>query len=271
MAGGQYQYIKYEDEGGGVASVTLNRPDKLNAFNLPMYEEICNALAAAEEDESVRVVVLKGEGRAFCAGRDFTYSAELQDEEAPDAWRRRYKLFARWTLANNKMVICLVQGYALGGGGTLALGCDITIAAESAKFGYPETRHGIASKTMLWAWFLGPKVAMEIVATGRHITAERGQKYGLVNRVVPADQLVTEGLRIAREIAAMPYGVPELIKRQVNASRSDFIRMSVHDRMFDLETAHWDAAGVEPSPWMLSAEATVKRSLMLDAQAPANR
>jgi enoyl-CoA hydratase/carnithine racemase len=165
-----YEFILYNVE-DGIAELVLNRPEKLNAFHLPMYEEICSALASAEQDDAVRVILLRGNGRAFSAGRDFSYSSEIQQEER-DAWRRRYRLFTRWTLLNNKMIVALVQGYALGGGGSLAVGSDITLAAAGTKFGYPETRHGPAGKTMIWSWAYGPKVAKETVASGRMITVE---------------------------------------------------------------------------------------------------
>jgi enoyl-CoA hydratase len=245
----------------GVAVIVLNRPEKLNAFDLPMYEEICRAFQRAEDDPVVRVIVIRGEGRAFCSGRDFTYSAELQEGEDASAWRRRYKLFSRWTIANSKPTIALVQGYALGGGGSLAVGCDITVAAEGTKFGYPETRHGIASKTMLWAWALGPKRAKEIVTTGRTLGAREGLSAGLVNHVVPGDELIEFGMALAGDIAALPFGVPEIMKRHCNYAYRDMLRVTFQDRIFDVDTAAWDAAGVEPSPWRLSADAARARIL----------
>jgi enoyl-CoA hydratase/carnithine racemase len=245
-----YEFILYNVE-DGIAELVLNRPEKLNAFHLPMYEEICSALASAEQDDAVRVILLRGNGRAFSAGRDFSYSSEIQQEER-DAWRRRYRLFTRWTLLNNKMIVALVQGYALGGGGSLAVGSDITLAAAGTKFGYPETRHGPAGKTMIWSWAYGPKVAKETVASGRMITVEEVAHLGLVNRVVAADELLEEGWSLARDIAAMPAGLPQIVKRTVNYATRDMVRTIYDDRKFDVDSAHWDAAGVVPSPWMMS-------------------
>jgi enoyl-CoA hydratase/methylglutaconyl-CoA hydratase len=268
--GASYSHILYTVQ-AGVAELTLNRPQRLNAFHLPMYREICDALARAASDDHVRVVLLRGAGRAFCTGRDLTYSADLQVEEDPSVWRREYKLFTAWTLLNHKMIVSLVQGYALGGGASLALGADVTLAATGAQVGYPETRHGIASKTMVWAWVLGAKVAKEVVATGRFIKVEDAMHLGLVNRVVSEDQLLETGRAVAKDIAEAPVGVPELVKRMVNYARRDQIQVMYDDRKFDVDTAFWDAAGVEPSPWLLRARATREAFLDRIAEAAASR
>jgi len=257
-----YQFILYET-GAHIARITLNQPAKLNAFHLPMYHEICHAIDTASADPEVRVIILSGTGRAFCVGRDFKYSADLQEEAGVSAWRRGYKGFNRTILGSTKMLIAQVQGYALGGGGTLALLCDLTFACNGAKFGYPETRHGIASRTMMWSWTLGVKVANEVVASGRLVPAEECLHLRLVNEVLPTPEALAEHVeRVARAIVAAPPGVPELIKRTVNWANRDQIRVTTHDRQFDYDTAHWDAAGVEPSDWMLSAIATRRAALM---------
>jgi len=121
--GPDFEFILYEVR-DRIATITLNQPHKLNAFHLPMYREICAAIERGEADPEVRVMVLRGAGRAFCVGRDFKYSADLQEEAGVSAWRRGYKGFNRVVLGSTKMLISQVQGYALGGGGTLALLCD---------------------------------------------------------------------------------------------------------------------------------------------------
>jgi enoyl-CoA hydratase len=264
-----YQFIEYEVI-DGVADLVLNRPDKLNAFHLAMYHEVCGALKRAEADDAVRVILLRAAGRAFSAGRDFSFSSELQDEVHRDAWRREYKLWTAWTLDNKKMIIALVQGYALGGGGSLAWCADITIAAEGTKFGYPETRHGTAGKTMIWSWAFGPKAAKEVVASGRMISVEETQHLNLVNRVVPADELLKEGWALARDIAALPAGAPEIIKRMTGYASRQIIRDVLDDRRFDVDSADWDAAGVVPSPWLMNAEAALQAHILsLSAKPPA--
>lgn len=249
----------------GVAVVTLNRPEKLNAFDLPMYELLSSRLEDAARNERVRVIVIRGAGRAFCVGRDFTYSAELQNAESADAWRRGYQGMFRWTLLQDKIVIALVQGYALGGGSALAFGADITLATPDAKFGYPEIKHAIAGKTMLWPWMLGPKKSVEVLLSGGYITAREGQRFGLVNRAVPSRDLLDEGMRLAADIASAPYGVPEIVKRSVSYAGRSMVRTAVDNRRYDVDTAHWDAAGVVPSPWMVSALAARRSAMATDA------
>lgn len=256
-----FEFILYEVR-DRIATITLNRPEKLNAFHLPMYHEIRRAFDAAAEDDEVRVVVVRGAGRAFCAGRDFKYSADLQMQGGVTAWRREYKLFGGFTFFHPKIVISEVQGYALGGGGSLALLCDLTFAAQGTKFGYPETRHGIASKTMVWAWTLGLKVANEVVASGRLVSADECLHLKLVNDVLPLAQLPGRVATVARAIAAAPPGVPEMIKRMVNWAIRDQGRLTQQDRQYDVETAHWDAAGVVPSDWMQSAVAARRAALL---------
>ena len=255
-----YQFITYAVT-DGVAELVLNRPEKLNAFHLPMYHETCDAFERAQADDAVRVILLRGAGRAFCAGRDFSFSSQIQEDVGRDAWRREYKLWTPWTLDNNKVIVALIQGYALGGGGTLAWSADITLAAEGTKFGYPETRHGTAGKVMIWSWAFGPKVAKEIVASGRTILVDEALDMNLVNRVVPGDHLVEEGWTLAREIAAMPAGVPEIIKRMTNYASREMVRDVLDHRRYDLDTAEWDAAGVVPSPWMMNAEEALANHL----------
>jgi enoyl-CoA hydratase/carnithine racemase len=261
-----YEFIRYE-VADNIGWITLNRPEKLNAFHLPMYHEIRGAFEEAEADPAVRVIVVRGEGRAFCAGRDFKYSADLQETEGVSAWRRHYKLFGGFTWFHPKLIIAQVQGYALGGGASLALLCDLTFASTDAKFGYPETRHGIASKTMVWSWTLGMKVAKEIVASGRMVSATEARHLRLVNDVLAPDALAAHVERVAREIAAAPRGVPELIKRMVNWTQREQGRVTQQDRQYDVDTAYWDAAGVEPSDWMIEA-LKARRSMLSELSAP---
>jgi enoyl-CoA hydratase/carnithine racemase len=255
-----FEFILYEVR-DRIATITLNQPQKLNAFHLPMYREICSALLLADADEAARVIVLKGSGRAFCVGRDFKYSADLQTEHGVSAWRRGYLGFGRTLMIVHKMVISQIHGYALGGGGTLALMCDLSFAASGTKVGYPETRHGIASRTMMWAWTLGLKVANEVVASGRLVSVDDCTHLRVVNEVLPPAELEARVQAVARAIADAPAGVPELVKRMVNWAHREQFRISIQDREYDTDTAHWDAAGVEPSDWMLQAVRTRRAAL----------
>jgi enoyl-CoA hydratase/carnithine racemase len=258
-----FEFLLYEVR-DRIAYITLNRPSVLNAFHLPMYHEIRRAFDHAEVDDDVRVIVIKGAGRAFCSGRDFKYSADLQTKGGKTAWRHEYKLFGGFTWFHPKLVIAQVHGYALGGGGSLALLCDLTFAATGTRFGYPETRHGIASKTMVWPWTLGQKVANEVVASGRLLPAEECLHLRLVNDVLPLEELERHVDTVARSIASSPPGVPELIKRMVNWVMRDQGRVTQQDRLYDTDTAHWDAAGVVPSEWVQSA-ISARRAALIDS------
>src|SRR5438105_3904924 len=134
-----YEHLVYDIPVPGVARITLNRPEVLNALHVPLLNEIYEAAAAAADDDAVAVLVYAGNGRSFCAGRDFKYSGTLQTEDPQGwfAWRRAYKGLGDQTWCHPKPTIAQVQGYALGTGSHLATLCDITVAAEGARFGYP--------------------------------------------------------------------------------------------------------------------------------------
>ena len=160
------EQIIYDKPEEGIARITLNRAEALNALTLPMLDEIHAAAAEAAEDSDVAVLIYRGMGRAFCVGRDFKYSGELQTEDPEGwfAWRRRYRDFGPQTWTHPKATIAQVQGYALGGGHSIAAGCDITIASEDARFGYPEQRYGqLAGEWHVWNWIMGPKKTKEYV------------------------------------------------------------------------------------------------------------
>ena len=247
-----YEFVEIEvDREAGVGWMRLNRPDKLNAFHIAMYEEIASGMVALDKHPDVRAILISGNGRAFCTGRDFKFSAELQSQGDPSAWRKAFRTFFPYTTQLSTPTVSAVHGYALGGGSSLALGADITLASPSAICGDPETRHGIASKSMLWAWSLGAKLSKEVVATGRLIKAVDVEHLKLVSAIVPEDRLLEEGVAVARELAAMPFGVTQTVRRMVDWVGRDMVRVSTHDRLFDHQTASYDAAGIEPSPWLI--------------------
>jgi enoyl-CoA hydratase len=210
-----YEHIVYDIPIDGVARITLNRPEVLNAHHLPMLEEIYAAADAAEKDNDIAVLVYRGEGRAFCAGRDFKYSGQLQADD-PDgwfAWRTRYKGFGDYTWQYPKATISQVHGYALGGGHNLAVACDITIAATDAKFGYPEARYGIMSGGRhVWNWLMGPKKTKEYLFTGRLFGAEEAMQFGLINQVVAREELEDVVIGMAKDIVAIERKHPGYIR-----------------------------------------------------------
>jgi enoyl-CoA hydratase len=213
----KYQYILVErDEAVGI--VTLNRPKELNALSTTVIAEVADALSAFDRDESVRCMVITGAGeKAFAAGADIK---EMADRSPIDmllggfeAWERLRRL--------RKPLIAAVGGYALGGGCELALHCDLIVASENARFGQPEINLGIipgAGGTQRLARTLGKFVTMEMVLTGRQFTAQEMAERGLVNRVVPRGEHLSEALKLAKEIAAKAPIAVRLAKEAVQAA-----------------------------------------------------
>ena len=196
----------------------LNRPDKLNALDGPLVRELLVALDAAEADPDVRVVVLQGEGRAFCSGYDLSEEAGWEDG-GPVAWRDALAVDVAATLRfldSPLPVIAQIHGYALAGGLELAMACDLVIAAEGTKLGEPEIRYGSAPVTLLMPYLIGQKRTRELLLTGDLIDAVEAERIGLVNRVVPADDLAAEVDRLADRLARTPPEVMAPTKRMLN-------------------------------------------------------
>jgi enoyl-CoA hydratase/carnithine racemase len=224
-----YRFLIYDRPQDGIARITLNRPEVLNAVNVGLLEEIYAAAGAAAEDQSVAVLIYRGAGRAFCVGRDFKESGELQtrDPEGWMSWRRRYKDFGPQTWLHPKATIAQVHGYALGGGQNLAISCDITLASEEARFGYPEARFGtLAGSRHLWNDLIGPKKTKEYLFTGRQFDAQEALRIGLVNQVLPAAQLEEAVLSMASDIVAIERRHPGYVrsnKFEVNRRHPDIL------------------------------------------------
>jgi enoyl-CoA hydratase len=203
---------------GSLAEITLNRPEVLNAINGPMHRGILEALERAAGDDAIRAVVIRGSGRAFSAGGDLKAVAAGEDVGHPVALGQ-----AIWTLA--KPVIAAVHGYCLGQACELAGVCDLTVAAESARFGEVEINHGWGPPLPITPFVLGLKRAKEILLLGEMIDAELAARIGLVNRVVSDGELDAEVARIADRIASLK---PEAVagnKRLVNSryERAGFV------------------------------------------------
>src|SRR5919106_2698280 len=187
----------------GVARVTVNRPDKLNALNAIVMAELGDAVTRIETDAAVRGVILTGAGnKAFVAGADI---AELS-EQGPTGGQTRalvgQQVFRRLERCG-KPVLAAVNGFALGGGCELAMACHLRIASESAKFGQPEVKLGIGpgyGGTVRLPRLVGKGRALELLLTGQMIDAQEAYRIGLVNRVVPADPLMSESEQILRSI-----------------------------------------------------------------------
>ena len=190
---------------GAVRLLTMNRPKKLNALNHDLIKALTEALLAAQRDDAVAALILAGAGRAFCPGMDTSAPRVLTAEsrkalvQSADQSIALFKLLARI----DKPVIAAVHGYALGAGCGLALGSDLVVAAESARFGYPELRAGLTASTVTAhaVHVMGRKIAFELLTLCENITPQRAYELGLVNRVVPDDQLLPAALAMAEIIA----------------------------------------------------------------------
>ena len=189
----------------GIAYVTLNRPEKRNALDTALTRELLEALRRANDEESLHCVVLTGAGPGFCAGADLSEFKGLKDPKAAEA---RAELTMQLHLVFSKMdtpVVTAINGAAMGGGAGLAIAGDIAVMAESAKIGYPETKHGIVAAIVMANLVrqVGHKAAFELVALGEPIGAARALELGMVNRVVPDAKLMDEALAIAQKLAAV--------------------------------------------------------------------
>ncbi|MFP6746256.1 MAG: crotonase/enoyl-CoA hydratase family protein [Alphaproteobacteria bacterium] len=204
-----YRDILYEVE-DGIATITLNRPEKLNAFTATMLEEIIDAVDRTDGDDDVRAVIFTGAGRAFCAGADLSGGAatfDMNEREGAgpiDEWRDGGGLVSLRLFESKKPLIAAVNGPAAGVGVTMQLPMDIRIASTEARFGLVFTRRGVVMEACS-SWFLprlvGISQAMEWVMSGRVFPAEEALKGGLVSRVVAPDELLPTARAIAREIA----------------------------------------------------------------------
>ena len=196
----------------------LDRPQKLNALNGALVHALMDALDAAEADPDVRVIVLEGAGRAFCSGYDLTEEAG-SEIGGPVVWRELLAADVAATLRfldSPKPVIAQIHGYALAGGLELAMACDLIVAAGGTMLGEPEIRYGSAPVTLLMPFLIGQKRTRELLLTGDLIDAEKAERIGLVNRVVPADELSAEVDRWADRLARTPPEVMGPTKRMLN-------------------------------------------------------
>jgi 2-(1,2-epoxy-1,2-dihydrophenyl)acetyl-CoA isomerase len=208
----------------GVGTLTLNRPEKLNAFAGTMRQEIADALVELERDPAVRVIVITGAGRGFCAGADVGYLAELierRDVEAMAALVEAGRRVVMTMRESSKPVIGSINGVAAGGGANLALACDLRIAGDQARLGQTFNRIGLHPDwggTYFLPRLVGPAKALELFWLAELLDAPECLRLGLFNRVVPQSVLEQETMTIARTLAAKPALALSLAKRAVYAS-----------------------------------------------------
>jgi enoyl-CoA hydratase len=202
----------------GIALIQLNRPKELNALNPQLMGEVRDALLQLDKNDQVKVIIITGNEQAFAAGADIK---QMADKSAVDM--HIMDQFSTWDQIRKtkKPIIAAVSGFALGGGCEFVMTCDMVIASETAKFGQPEIKIGTmpgAGGTQRLTKAVGKAKAMEMILTGRFITAQEAHFYGLVNKVVPVEMYMHEATELAKEIAQMPAIAVQLAKEAINRS-----------------------------------------------------
>jgi enoyl-CoA hydratase/carnithine racemase len=208
----------YEKEPEGLAWITFNRPEVLNAINMAMRDDLWDVMHAVRDDPDVRVVIFKGAGdRAFSAGADISefgtapsYAEARRARVERDLWG--------FMLSLDKVLIAAIHGFALGAGIELPMCCDFRLASEDARLGLPEVGLGYipsAGGTQTLPRHIPPGIAMHMVLTGYPIDAQTAYRYGLVQRVVPRERLYAEADALARKVLSQPANAVRLAKRAV--------------------------------------------------------
>lgn len=214
---------------GAVGIITLNRPEALNALNGQVTAELAEAVEEMERDAEINAIVLTGSDKAFAAGADIK---EIRDKSFIDVFDEQF-ITATWERIARcrKPTIAAVSGHAIGGGFELAMMCDIIIAAECARFALPETKIGIipgAGGTQRLTRVAGKALAMDMILTGRRLTAEEARACGLVSRVVPDGQHLTVAVELAQEIAQSSRPIVMIAKEAVNKAYETHLAEGIH-------------------------------------------
>lgn len=211
-----YENITAEKKDDGVALITLNRPDALNALNDALISELGDAIDGYEADDEIGCIVITGSEKAFAAGADIK---EMQAKSYMDAYKSNFISTWERVAKCRKPVIAAVNGFALGGGCELAMMCDFILAGDGARFGQPEVKLGIlpgAGGSQRLTRFVGKSKAMEMCLTGRMMDADEAERSGLASRVVPAAELLDDALKTAAAIAGMSKTTTMMVKESVN-------------------------------------------------------
>lgn len=234
----------------GIAVITLNRPQAMNAVNSALSTAVGEGLARAARSDDVRVVVITGAGRAFCAGADLKELAQGRPVHAPDRPEWGFAGLVRHWL--DKPVIAAVNGFAMGGGTEIALACDLVVAAETATFGLPEVKRGLlaaAGGVVRLGRQLPLKLALEVALTGDPIDAATAHAWGLVNRLAPDGEALAVALELAARISSNAPLSVQHTKRMVHATATGI--------------SDWDPAWSAEDPWVSSQKAT---ALVFDSE-----
>ncbi len=222
-----YEYILAEQQ-DRVGVVTFNKPDRLNVFSYDMFAEVRQAVEGFNQDPAVGAVLLTGSGRAFCAGADIRGWDRTIEAQPPDEEPRRRPEDENWVhfVQRSKPIVCAINGLSIGVGLTMTLPCDVRIASDQARLSMRFVRVGVLpelASTRILLQIVGLTQALELMLSGRIIGADEAGRVGLVNRVVPHDQLIATAMDTAAEIAFNPAESLTAIKRLVwqNLTESD--------------------------------------------------
>lgn len=226
------------ERNGHVATLAFNRPNVLNALNSSVLKELDKVLDEVSEDKDIYVLVITGNGKAFIAGADIAEMKDMNSEEGRKFGELGLRTFRKIELLE-KPVIAAVNGFALGGGCELSMSCDIRIASEKAKFGQPEVGLGITpgfAGTQRLSRLVGIAKAKELIFTANIINAAEAEKIGLVNKVVPHDELMIEALTLAEKIASNAQLAVAYSKAAINRGAETDIEtgMAIEKDLFGL-------------------------------------
>ncbi len=227
------EILRYELQ-DGIATLTLNRPDRYNAFNNDLSFQFIDALKKVRRDPEVRVIVLTGEGKAFCSGQDLK-DVQGKSRSLGESVEKRYNPMVRLITQTEKPFICKMNGVAAGAGASIALACDYVVAADSAKMVWAFANIGLvldSGSSYFLPRLVGRQKAFELATLGEKITAAQALDMGLVNKVVPRDELDAAVQPIAEHYAKAPTKAIGLIKRMLtrsfNSSLDEMLEMEKH-------------------------------------------
>lgn len=236
----KFQTILYELN-NSIATITMNRPDKLNAVTEQMTIDICDALDQAEKDTNVKVVILTGAGNNFSAGADLKESMDFSNpigDEPSEVYRDQLQSYLQvslkiWDL--KKPVIAAIDGYAYGVAADWVFSVDLVIASDKAVIGEPEIRFGSAPATLMMPWVIGIRKTKELLYTGDTIDSEEGYRLGMYNKVVPQNDLMKETLKLAEKLVNIPSSPLKITKMTINKT---FEMMNLKPSLdYNVETA----------------------------------
>ncbi|HVW56012.1 MAG TPA: enoyl-CoA hydratase/isomerase family protein [Rhizobiaceae bacterium] len=205
---------------GAICWIKLNRPERLNAMNRQLVDGLAEALGQADADEAVRVVILHGEGRAFCSGDDLKdLDAQTTSEAATQAWVEAIQDITLRIMQSKKIVIAAVHGWCVGGALEWAVNCDFRLFADNTRWFFPEVTYGLfvtGGVTALLTKQVGPQVAKELMILGEKHDARKALETGIAWKLVPEAELLGEATKLALAIAARPAGAVSDIKHAIN-------------------------------------------------------